>query len=68
MVGDGDGGSVDAVHLGQYDHALSGLVPGDQFVDLCGCQEGWSRPDLTHHDSVRPGRSHLAPDLGPGRC
>ncbi len=32
----GDGGSVDAVRLGQCNDALADLMPGDQFVDLGG--------------------------------
>jgi len=62
----GDGGSVDAVRLGQCNDALADLMPGDQFVDMCGRQEGLSRPDFPHHDAAGQGRSHLAPVSGAG--
>lgn len=65
----GHGRAVDAVRLGQRDHALSGLMAGDQFVDLDGGQEGLSRPDLPHHEPVSPGGAGLStvndPSEGP---
>ncbi len=55
----GDGGAMDAVRLRQPADAFARHVPLDQLVDLGGCQEGLSRPDLAHDHPVRSGPTAL---------
>lgn len=40
--------------LASANDTLTGLMALDQLVDLAGCQEGLSRPDLTYDNPVSP--------------
>jgi len=60
----GDRAPVDAEPRRQRQHAFAVLMAVDEIVDLRGCQEGLSRPNLSYDSALRWVRGWFDTPLG----